>query len=82
MPRTASPALSAHVAKVHRAAGVELRLGAGIARIATDGSGRIAGVETSDGGRIDADLVLVGIGLYTGLVPGGEAEFDPMQMYE
>jgi hypothetical protein len=32
--------------------------------------------------RIVSVLVLVGIGLYTGLVPGGEAELDPMQMYE
>ena len=32
--------------------------------------------------RIVSVLVLVGIGLYTGLVPGGEAELDPMLMYE
>lgn len=63
MPRTASPALSAHVAAVHRGHGVDLRLGAGIARIATDGGGRIAGVATDAGALIDADLVLIGIGV-------------------
>ena len=32
--------------------------------------------------RIVSVLVLVGIGLYTGLGAGGEAELDPMQMYQ
>ncbi|MFC3225709.1 NAD(P)/FAD-dependent oxidoreductase [Marinibaculum pumilum] len=63
MPRTASPALSAHVEGVHRGHGVGLRLGEGVARIATDGEGRIAGVETAAGGLIAAELVLVGIGI-------------------
>ncbi len=76
MPRTASPALSAHVEEVHLAHGVELQLGAGIAAIATDGSGAIAGVETGDGGRIDADLVLVGIGILPNVELAAAAGLD------
>jgi len=62
MPRTASTALSAHVAAVHRDAGVDLHLGAKVTGIAVEG-GRIAGVDAGEGSRIAADLVLVGIGI-------------------
>lgn len=62
MPRTASPALSAHVAAVHCAEGVALHLQATVTRVAVE-NGRIVGVDTAAGERIAADLVLVGIGI-------------------
>lgn len=46
----------------HRAAGLDIRLGAELKRIVPDGD-RVGGVELADGEVIPADLVLVGIGV-------------------
>jgi NADPH-dependent 2,4-dienoyl-CoA reductase/sulfur reductase-like enzyme len=46
---------------LHAIHGVELRLGAGVA--ALHGSGRVEAVELTDGTRLDADVVVVGIGV-------------------
>lgn len=53
-------------AALHRDSGVDLRLGVGVERILVArhaGSERVAGVELADGTRIEADAVLVGIGV-------------------
>lgn len=54
--RAIGPELGAVFAKVHRANGVDLRLGVGAAEITA------AGVRLSTGERLAADLVVVGIG--------------------
>ena len=55
------PTFGAIVAAMHRDHGVELRTGV----VVTDvlGESRVAGVALSDGSRIDADVVVVGIGV-------------------
>jgi NADPH-dependent 2,4-dienoyl-CoA reductase/sulfur reductase-like enzyme len=46
---------------VHLDHGVDLRLGVGVAGV--DGSGRVERVRLSDGSTVDADVVIVGIGV-------------------
>jgi 3-phenylpropionate/trans-cinnamate dioxygenase ferredoxin reductase component len=62
MGRVVSPEMSRFFTAAHRAAGTEILLGAGIARI-LGADGRVSAVETTDGRRIPADLVLVAIGV-------------------
>ena len=61
MGRAVSPATSAFFAEAHRGFGVKFRFGAGVA--ALRGEARVAEVELSDGARLPADLVLVGVGV-------------------
>jgi len=49
------------VRKMHEAEGVRFRLGRSIARIT--GEGAVAGVELSDGECLEADLVVIGLGV-------------------
>lgn len=56
MARAVPEAIAAAVADRHLAAGVDLRLGAGIAAVDA------GGVTLVDGGRLDADLVVAGVG--------------------
>jgi NADPH-dependent 2,4-dienoyl-CoA reductase/sulfur reductase-like enzyme len=49
------------LARLHRAHGVDLRLGAGVEGIA--GDGRVERVELADGDAVDCDAVLVAIGV-------------------
>ncbi|MGE0714016.1 MAG: NAD(P)/FAD-dependent oxidoreductase [Alphaproteobacteria bacterium] len=58
----ASAPLALHVAGIHRARGVDLRLRTTAAAIRGEGD-RVTGVETSDGTVLPADLVVVGIGV-------------------
>jgi 3-phenylpropionate/trans-cinnamate dioxygenase ferredoxin reductase subunit len=67
MGRVVSPAVSRFYAEAHRRWGAELLLGTGIARVLGDNR-RATGVETGDGRRLPADLVLVCIGV----VPNAE----------
>lgn len=53
-------ALGAHVAGLHRAAGVRVLCGAEVT--ALKGDGRVAGVELADGTVLPADLVVVAVG--------------------
>ncbi len=46
-----------------RAGGVDLRCGVSVAALESDGAGRVAGVRLADGTTIDADVVVVGIGV-------------------
>ena len=71
MSRVVSPGLSSFYADVHRAAGVELRLGTGVAGFAGAG-GRVSGVSISGGETLPADLVVVGVGI----VPNVELAAD------
>lgn len=53
--------IGAAVADVHRAEGVDVRLGVGVDAI--EGNDRVESVLLSDGTRLDADVVVVGIGV-------------------
>ncbi len=55
------PEVGKRFIKMHTDAGIKLRLGTGVARIT--GNGNADGVELSDGTRIPADLVIVGVGV-------------------
>lgn len=61
MGRAVSPATSAFFEAAHRGFGAHFRFGAGVA--ALHGEGRVAEVELSDGARLEADLVLLGVGV-------------------
>jgi 3-phenylpropionate/trans-cinnamate dioxygenase ferredoxin reductase subunit len=67
MARSVSPLVAAHLRAAHERAGVRFAFGAALARIIGE-AGRATGVETADGRRMPADLVLVGIGV----VPNAE----------
>ncbi|MCW4048628.1 MAG: FAD-dependent oxidoreductase [Candidatus Bathyarchaeota archaeon] len=43
--------------------GVTIVKGSAVSRIIGDGSGKVAGVETGDGRRVDADIVIIAIGV-------------------
>lgn len=62
------------VADLHRDHGVDLRLGMGVDGI--DGSGRVERVRLTDGSAVDADVVVVGIGVapVTGWLQGSGLE--------
>ncbi len=49
------------LAQVHRDEGVDLRLGVGVAGL--EGAGRVERVRLSDGSAVEADVVVVGIGV-------------------
>ncbi len=67
MGRVVSAPVSRFFTEAHRRWGAEISLGTGVARIFGD-SGRVSGVETSDGRHLPAGLVLVCIGV----VPNAE----------
>jgi 3-phenylpropionate/trans-cinnamate dioxygenase ferredoxin reductase component len=67
MGRVVSAPISRFFTQAHRAWGAEVSLGTGVARILGDGR-RATMVETSDGRRLPADLVLICIGV----IPNGE----------
>ena len=54
------PELGRWCADLHRGHGVDLRLGTGVAELL--GDGRVEGLRLTDGERIDAEVVLVGLG--------------------
>lgn len=59
--RGLGPVLGEYVADTHRAHGVDIRCGVGVAGFR--GDGRVTGVELADGTNIDCDVVVVGIGV-------------------
>lgn len=58
--RGVGPVIGARLAAVHRGRGVDLRLGTGVASV--EGGGRVREVILSDGSKLPADLVVVGVG--------------------
>jgi 3-phenylpropionate/trans-cinnamate dioxygenase ferredoxin reductase component len=67
MGRVVSTAISRFFADAHRRWGCKISFGTGVTRI-LGANGRAAGVETTDGRHIPADLVLICIGV----IPNGE----------
>jgi len=61
LARAFPAALSHWLAKQHRAAGVDMRLNCAVDRLEGE-AGRLRAVRLADGTRLDADLVLIGIG--------------------
>jgi NADPH-dependent 2,4-dienoyl-CoA reductase/sulfur reductase-like enzyme len=55
--------LGEYVALRHRAHGVEIRCGVAVDGFDSDGDGRVTGVRLADGSAVDADIVVVGIGV-------------------
>ena len=70
------PEVGQVIADVHRDAGVALRLGTGVAGL--EGGDRVTGVQLADGSRVDADVVVVGIGVTpcTGWLEGSGLALD------
>jgi 3-phenylpropionate/trans-cinnamate dioxygenase ferredoxin reductase subunit len=62
MARVVSPVLSDYYRDLHRARGVDVRLGASVTEIVGAG-GHVTGVRCGDGTTVPADLVVVGIGI-------------------
>ena len=61
LAKAVGPEIGAALAGLHRENGVALRTGVGVA--ALEGAGRVERVVMADGSAIDADLVVVGIGV-------------------
>jgi 3-phenylpropionate/trans-cinnamate dioxygenase ferredoxin reductase component len=61
MSRVVSPEMSAHFASLHEEQGATILHGASVAGLT--GNGTVSGVELGDGTRLDADLVVVAIGI-------------------
>lgn len=72
------PELGRRWMRMHEENGVEIRVGVGIAGLAGE-RGRVRQVELTDGGRLDADAVLVGLGaqLNTEWVEESGLELNP-----
>ncbi len=68
LARVAGEALSAFYEAEHRAHGVDLRTGVTVTGLTGDG-GRVSGVALEDGEVVDAQLVIVGIGIVPAVGP-------------
>ena len=70
--------MGAVMAELHRDHGVDVRLGAGVAGFEGGDGGRVERVRLADGGAVDADLVVVGIGVApnTGWLEGSGLTLD------
>lgn len=66
LARVLGEQVGAVIAEVHREHGVDVRLGVGVGSVRTeeaDGRRRVTGVRLTDGAGVDADIVVVGIGV-------------------
>ena len=59
-----------------RAEGVDVRTGSRVERLVDDGTGRVAGVATADGRRIDVDLVVMAVGVRPNVALAREAGLE------
>lgn len=72
MARVCCEEMSRFVEGEHRAHGVDLRLGTALSDIITEG-GRVHGVRTTGGAVVEAQMVIVGIGIVPSIAPLREA---------
>jgi len=63
MVRGLGPELGAVIAAIHRDHGVDLRTGVQVEAIDGDGEGQVRGVRLGDGSIVEADVVVVGVGV-------------------
>jgi NADPH-dependent 2,4-dienoyl-CoA reductase/sulfur reductase-like enzyme len=61
--RGLGPQMGMACAALHQHEGVDIRLGVGVSHLDGDGAGRVARVHLVDGTAIEADVVVVGIGV-------------------
>ena len=71
MGRAVAREVSAYYEDLHRAKGVEIRLGARPSRI--EGAGRVERIVLADGGSVAADLVVIGVGIVPNVELAAEA---------
>ncbi|HZP30061.1 MAG TPA: FAD-dependent oxidoreductase [Acidimicrobiia bacterium] len=78
MVRGLGPRLGDALGALHRDHGVDLRVDAGVAGFEADGAGRVARVRLADGSAVDADVVVVGVGVVpaTGWLDGSGLTVD------
>ncbi len=69
LARVAGPELSAFYEDEHRAHGVDLRTGVSVERLLGLPGGRVSGVALQNGTVIEADAVIVGIGIVPAVAP-------------
>lgn len=76
LARAVGEELGLALAALHERHGTRLRVGVGVERLEANGVGAVTGVRLADGSRIDADLVVVGIGVApaTGWLAGSGIE--------
>jgi 3-phenylpropionate/trans-cinnamate dioxygenase ferredoxin reductase subunit len=75
LQRVAAAATADYFRSLHRAHGVEIREGVALRRLLAEGD-RVRGAELQDGHTIDADLVLVGIGVDANVELAEQAGLD------
>lgn len=63
MVRVLPTEVGSFVAELHRDQGVDVRLGTGVDRLEAGGDGRVRAVHLADGSVVEADVVVVGIGV-------------------
>jgi len=63
MARAVAPAISQWFQQMHIAAGADIRLGEAIAGITGDADGRVSHVTCANGQQLDAQMVVVGVGV-------------------
>ena len=68
LARVAGAEISRFYESEHRAHGVDMRLGAGVASIAGK-DGRVAGLRLQDGSTVEAGMAIVGIGVEAAVAP-------------
>jgi NADPH-dependent 2,4-dienoyl-CoA reductase/sulfur reductase-like enzyme len=78
MVRGLGPELGAAIAAVHRDHGVDMRTGVTVEGIDGDSTGQVVGVRLGDGSHVDADVVVVGVGVVpeTGWLEGSGLKLD------
>lgn len=76
LQRVAAPETSDYFRDLHRAHGVDIREGVGLARLI--GEDRVTGAELTDGTTLDCDFAIVGVGIYpaTALAEGAGVTCD------
>ncbi|MEV8546474.1 FAD-dependent oxidoreductase [Streptomyces sp. NPDC051572] len=76
MGRVLSAETAAFLLRAHRSRGVEIELGTTVGGIVGTAEGTVTGVHTSDGRRLPADLVLVGVGAVPNVEPADAAGIE------
>jgi 3-phenylpropionate/trans-cinnamate dioxygenase ferredoxin reductase component len=76
LARVTGPELSAFYEGVHRDAGVTIHTGVTLKHVLSTGVGAVQAVVCSDGSRIDADVVVVGVGMLPNVELAEEAGLD------